>query len=175
MTAKWTDFVAGSVLTAAQLNDVLDNFQDIAIFNETQAQNTAGGGSTATTWSKRTLNTTVVNNIGATLTSSVIALVAGTYEVEAISPFLATAEIGLRLRNTTDNTTAIQGVNNYLPTVNVSGGYAQLNGLFTITGTKNFELQYYAFQNRATNGLGIQLNATGVSEVYSVIKIQRVA
>ncbi len=43
MTAKWTDFVSGAVLTAAQLNDVLDNFQDMAIFSETQASGTDGG------------------------------------------------------------------------------------------------------------------------------------
>jgi len=175
MTAKWTDFVSGAVLEAAQLNDVLDNFQDIAIFNETQAQNTAGGTSTATTWTKRTLNTTIVNNIGATLTTSVIELVAGTYVVDAVSPFLAGAEVGIRLRNTTDSTTAIQGTNTYLNPTGIVGGYAQLNGLFTIAATKNFELQYYVTSGRATNGLGIQLNATGVSETYSVIKIQRVA
>ena len=85
MAANWTAFVAAQVLTAAQLNGVVDNFQDIAIFNETQATNTAGGASVATTYTKRTLNTTIVNNIGATLTASVIALVAGTYTVEAIS------------------------------------------------------------------------------------------
>jgi len=175
MTANWTAFVAAQVLTAAQLNGVVDNFQDIAIFNETQATNTAGGASTAVTWSKRTLNTTIVNNIGATLTTSVIALVAGTYTVEAISPFLAPAELGLRLRNTTDSTTAIQGVNNFFNQTGVVGGYAQLQGYFTITGTKNFELQYYAAQNRATDGLGRAVNATGVSEIYSSIKITRIA
>jgi hypothetical protein len=175
MTAKWTDFVAGSVLTATQLNDVLDNFQDIAIFNETQAQNTAGGASTGTTWTKRTLNTTLVNNLGATLTTSVIALVAGTYEVEAISPFLAGNSVNIRLRNTTDSTTAIQGSNNYLASAAIVGGYAELNGSFTITGTKNFELQYYVQTGRASNGLGVELNATGVSEIYSIIKIRRIA
>jgi hypothetical protein len=42
MAANWTAFVAGDVLTAAQLNGVVDNFQDIAIFNETQASGTLG-------------------------------------------------------------------------------------------------------------------------------------
>ena len=60
--------------------------QTIAIFNETQASGTNGGTSVATTFTKRTLNTTVINNIGATLTASVIALTAGTYEVFAMSP-----------------------------------------------------------------------------------------
>jgi hypothetical protein len=40
MAANWTAFVAGNVLTAAQLNGVVDNFADIAIFNETQSSGT---------------------------------------------------------------------------------------------------------------------------------------
>ena len=43
MAANWTAFVSGAVLTAAQLNGVVDNFADIAIFNETQANGTEGG------------------------------------------------------------------------------------------------------------------------------------
>ena len=82
-----TTYTAGEVLTAASLNANLvfaaanPTAPTIAIFNETQAANTAGGSSVATTYTKRTLNTTVTNGIGATLTSSVIALLAGTYKV----------------------------------------------------------------------------------------------
>ena len=175
MAANWTAFVASQILTASELNGVVDNFQDFAIFNETQATNTAGGTSTSGAWTKRVLNTTLINNIGATLTTSVIALVAGTYAVEAISPFMAAGTVQIRLRNTTDGTTTIQGVNNYLAAAAFVGGYAELNGSFTITGTKNFELQYYVQSGRASNGLGLELNATGVSEIYSLIKIQRIA
>ena len=83
MAANWTAFVAGNVLEASQLNGVVDNFADIAIFNETQASGTQGGTNVAATWTKRTLNTTVVNNIGScTLTSSVISLPAGTYNAK---------------------------------------------------------------------------------------------
>jgi len=61
--------------------------QNIAIFNETQANGTQGGASVATTFTKRTLNTTVSNNIGASIASSVITLTAGTYRVFCMSPF----------------------------------------------------------------------------------------
>jgi hypothetical protein len=149
--------------------------QTIAIFNETQASGTAGGASVATTYTKRVLNTSVINNIGATLTSSVIALLAGTYQVRAMSPFFNSAAVSIRLRNTTDSTTTVAGVNAYVGPTSGAGCIAQLEGTFTITGTKNFEVQYY--QNGSavpTNGLGVQLSSAGVSEIYTQITIVKV-
>ena len=146
--------------------------QTIAIFNETQASATAGGTSVATTYTKRVLNTSVINNIGATLTSSVIALVAGTYRVFAMSPFFNPTAVSIRLRNTTDSTTTIAGVNAYAG--GAAGCYAQLDGTFTITGTKNFEIQYFCNNGVATNGLGVNLSSAGVSEIYTQITIVKV-
>jgi hypothetical protein len=144
-----------------------------AIFNETQASGTAGGASVQTTYTKRVLNTSVVNNIGATLTSSVIALVAGTYRVFAMSPHFNSNAVSLRLRNTTDSTTTISGPNNY--SLSASGCYTQLDGTFTITGTKNFELQYYQTGAAvATNGLGVQVSSAGISEIYGQITIEKI-
>jgi len=145
----------------------------IAIFNETQASATAGGTSVATTYTKRTLNTTIINNIGATLTTSVIALVAGTYRVFAMSPFFNPTAVSIRLRNTTDSTTTIAGVNAYAGAS--AGCYAQLDGTFTITGTKNFEVQYFCNNGVATNGLGVNLSSAGVSEIYTQITIEKIS
>ena len=147
----------------------------IAIFNESQAANTAGGASVASTYTKRTLNTTVINNIGATLTSSVIALVAGTYKVSAISAFWQVVGVAIRLRNTTDGSTTIAGVNNYVSSSSGAGCNALLDGTFTITGTKNFEVQYFCNFAQATNGLGVAINSSGVSEIYTQITIEKIA
>jgi len=147
--------------------------QTVAIFSETQASGTAGGASVQTTYTKRILNTTIVNNIGATLTSSVIALVAGTYRVSAISPHFNSNAVALRLRNTTDSTTTISGPNNY--SLSASACYTLLDGTFTITGTKNFELQYYQTGAAvATNGLGVQISSAGISENYAQITIVKI-
>jgi len=177
MTAKWTDFVSGAVLQASQLNDVLDNFQDIAIFNETQAANTGGGSFTAGSFVKRTLNTTVINNIGATLSSSVITLLAGTYYVYASAPATDVNRHKLKLRNTTDSTDTLIGVscsaaNGISATMSTT---ALLQGTFTIAASKNFELQHRCEVSNATgSGLGVASNF-GVSEVYSTIQIVRIA
>ena len=176
MAANWTDFVANTVLTAAQLNGVLDNFSDIAIFNETQASTTNGGASVAATWTKRVLNTTNINNIaGASIASSVITLAAGTYLVNASSPFYSVNSAKIRLQNTTDGTTTITGTSEFFKSTYEGAGKSNLTGLFTITGSKNFELQYYAQTVKSADGLGVATSAASSSEVYSVIEITRVA
>ena len=146
-----------------------------AIFNETQASGTNGGGSTATTWTKRTLNTTVVNNIsGASIAASVITLAAGSYVVTASAPSYESTVFRIRLQNTTDSTTAALGTSEY----NLSSaaqGRAFVSGYFTITGNKNFELQHYVSVARANIGFGNPSSIASISEVYTTIQIDKVA
>jgi hypothetical protein len=146
-----------------------------AIFNETQASGTNGGGSTATTWTKRTLNTTVVNNIsGASISASVITLGAGSYVVTASAPSYESTVFRIRLQNTTDSTTAALGTSEY----NLSSaaqGRAFVSGYFTITGNKNYELQHYVSVARANVGFGNPSTIASISEVYTTIQIDKVA
>jgi hypothetical protein len=176
MAANWTDFVSGNVLTAAQLNGVVDNFADIAIFNETQASGTAGGTPGATgSFHKRTLNTTVVNNItGCSIASSVITLPAGTYQVNATSPHYISQIVQIRLRNTTDSTDTVYGSNGFVATTDSVQANVPMIGYFTIAASKNFELQYRIGNVQSSNGLGIA-NSFSTSEVYAVIQIKKVA
>ena len=146
-----------------------------AIFNETQASGTNGGTSVATTWTKRTLNTTVVNNIsGASISASVITLPAGSYVVTASAPTYEPTVFRIRLQNTTDSTTAALGTSEY----NLSSaaqGRAFVSGYFTITGNKNFELQNYVSVARANLGFGNPSSIASISEVYTTIQIDKVA
>jgi hypothetical protein len=175
MTAKWTDFVAGTVLTAAQLNDVLDNFQDMAIFSETQASGTDGGTFTSGSYVKRTLNTTVVNNItGCSIAASVITLPAGTYQVFASAPGFACNSHKTRLRNTTAGTDIVIGANAHASSSDATQTVSQIQALFTIAVSTNIELQHRCGTTKATNGLGVA-STFGDSEVYSQITIARVA
>jgi hypothetical protein len=146
-----------------------------AIFNETQASGTNGGSSTATTFIKRTLNTTVVNNItGCSLASSVITLAAGSYIVTASAPSYESSFFRIRLQNTSDGTTAALGTSEYelSSTVQTRG---IVSGFFTITGNKNFELQHYVLTARANLGFGNPTSIASVSEVYATIQIDKVA
>lgn len=121
---------------------------------------------------KRTLNTTITNNIGsATLTTSVISLPAGTYHVRAATPG-STSKHRARLRNTTDSTTLING-----PAIVSSVGapsVSELEGTFTLGGTKNIELQQYNVNTGGTS-VGGDAMTTGEVEVYSEVYIWKVA
>jgi len=146
-----------------------------AIFNETQASGTNGGSSVATTFTKRVLNTTVVNNItGCSIASSVITLPAGSYVVNASAPCYESNLFKIRLQNTTDSTTAALGTSEYdgSSAVQTRG---ILSGFFTIAGNKNFELQHYVSTARANLGFGNPTSIASVSEVYTTIQIDKVA
>ena len=175
MAANWTAFVSGAVLEASQLNGVVDNFADIAIFNETQASNTSGGGATGGSYLKRTLNTTVVNNItGCTLASSVISLPAGTYHVFATASAISVDRHQARLRNTTDSTDIEYGNSNFAAAGNTALTTSNIQTVFTLAGTKDIELQHRVQTTSGTQGFGIATNFGNV-EIYSSITIIRVA
>lgn len=144
----------------------------IAIFNETQATNTNGGTATAGSYVKRTLNTTIENGItGCSIASSVITLAAGTYRLTARAPHFDVTTNSSRLQNTTDATTTQQGSSNFCNNSNM--GFTFINASFTITGTKNFEIQTRVGATVATNGYG---TATGFGpEIYTEVTITKVA
>ena len=172
-----TTYTAGEVLTASSLNA---NFSFVAnggfaMFNESQASGTDGGTFTSGAWQKRTLNTTVSNTItGCSIASSVITLTAGTYRIQGTTPWWGTTNFTQpRFQNTTDSISYLgqSGYGNGGVGM-VFGGYVE--AIFTITGTKNFELQHRCSATVATNGFGI--GATfGVSTIFSTLCIEKIA
>jgi hypothetical protein len=175
MAANWTDFVSGAVLEASQLNGVLDNFKDVAIFREEQASGTQGGTFTSGSYLKRTLNTTVVNNItGCSIASSVITLPAGTFAVTAFAPAQEVNRNKLRLQNTTASTTLQVGNNCYASAADVGSNIATLQTVFTLATSSTIELQHRCQATLATAGFGIACTFSDV-EVFASITIQRIA
>jgi hypothetical protein len=133
----------------------------------------SGGSSSSGSFQKRTLNTTLTNEIsGASISSDVITLPAGTYYINARVPFYGdNAYVKVKLRNTSDSTDTLLGSNSY-------NGASIINdywviGRFTIASSKNFELQYRIGQSTANEGLGHP--ATYGTEVYSDVQIWKVA
>jgi len=152
-----------------------------AIFNETQASGTYGGTNATATWTKRTLNTTVVNGItSCTLTASVIALPAGTYQIKVDTiagsgNVQSTAGYRHRLRNTTANTTTALSQSGYNGQANNTNMPAQIITEFTIAVTSNFEVQYYITQSVTSVGLGRSSAIATIDEIYTQIEIAKVA
>jgi hypothetical protein len=150
--------------------------RQIAVFNETQASNTLGGTSIATTWTKRTLNTSVYNTItGCSIASSVITLPAGTFYIEGSSPLFNTLRAKMKLRNTTAGTDAIIGISSYTGNSNQSQIDAKISGTVVTTASTNFEFQYYVGSAYASEGLGVASAIASTSEVYATIYIEKIA
>ena len=149
---------------------------EVAVFNETQASGTAGGTFTAGSYVKRTLNTTVVNQItSCTLTSSVISLPAGTYEVFFSAPAFNVFGHQARLRNTTDSSDIQYASSSYVAgTTGFAVTRSELQTVFTLAGTKNIEVQHRSNQTKASNGLGVETNF-GNDEIYTQITITKIA
>lgn len=139
-----------------------------------QASGTNGGTPTLSSWTKYTLNTSVKNDIsGASLSSSVITLPVGTYEISAGNWHENLGNGKLRLRNTTDSTTEVLGESVQSPS---SGEQARLvlYGEFTLTGTKDLELQYYRTGSTGGSSSLGQAVSQG-TEIYGDVRIRKVA
>jgi hypothetical protein len=145
-----------------------------AMFHEAQASGTDGGTFTSGAWQKRVLNTTVSNTItGCSIASSVITLPAGTYKIQGTTPWWGnTGIIQPRFENTTDSISYLGQAGNGSAGIGmVFGGYVE--AIFTITGSKNFELQHRLTSTVATNGFGIGANF-GVSTIFSTLCIEKI-
>jgi hypothetical protein len=175
MAANWTAFVAGNVLEASQLNGVVDNFADIAIFNESQASGTNGGTFTSGSYTKRVLNTTVVNNItGCSIASSVITLPAGTFQVLASAPATTVDKHKIRIQNTTAATTLAIGGSAFTPAGSTIVTVSQVQATFVLSVSSTIELQHRCLTTKATDGLGVN-TSFGDNEIFSQITIARIA
>jgi len=175
MASYWTAFASGDTLLASQLNGVVDNFSDIAIFWEQQSAGTEGGAFTSGAWTKRTLNTTNINNItGCSIAASVVTLsTAGTYYFKAMAPAFQVNGNQLVIQNTTAGTQALIGGAQYNGSGDIQSYPAFVEGVITIAGSTNFELQHRCTQTKAGNGLGAAQNIT--TEKYAVLYISRIA
>lgn len=141
-----------------------------------EIQTSGTTGSTAAgsaTWATCVINSTPTNEItSASVSSNVISLPAGTYFIDANVTFGRNGNnivAKLRLRNTSDSTTAILGLNS---SVNSTNDILSLRGRFTIAGTKNHELQIYGSSG---GGSAPQALSSGESEVYLDAMIWKIA
>ncbi len=154
----------GRLLVAADPIDVLgiatkgyvDALAGQMVVSETYASGTAGPSMTAGAWTDRALNTVEYNSItGAGLSGGVVTLPAGTYMVSALGYAFNVGPSRLRLRNITDGTDAVIGVNVSANTNDPCT--VAMSGVFTIAATKQFRVGFWASQTgtQAAGSLGV--------------------
>ena len=147
-----------------------------AKLSDTKAANTNGGTFTASAWRTRDLNTEDSDADGiVSISSNQFTLQAGTYRIYASAPAYAVDRHKAKLRNTSDSSDTIIGTTEFTGTASGSPATRSIvAGEFTISAQKTFEIQHYCTTTCTTNGFGVAANV-GVSEVYTVVEIWKVA
>lgn len=147
---------------------------ELVIVQDQRSSGTSGGTSTSGAWVVHPLNTKTVDTGSiASLYGNEITLQPGTYRVRGWAISTLNNGFKTRLRNMSDGVTYAVGSNGY---ANGTAQYAQceshLEGRFTITAPKTFQLQYFSASSAPTVGLGAAV-ASGEPEVYAGIEFER--
>ena len=146
-----------------------------AKLSDTRAANTNGGGLSSGSWVTRTINTEDTDSDGiVSITSNQFTLQSGTYRIYVTAPAAFVFRHKIKLRNTTDSADTLIGQSEFASLSYEGHTISTLSGQFTIAGAKAFEIQHRVQITNGTNGGGIESNF-GVSEVYTVVEIWKVA
>lgn len=141
---------------------------ETAVFQEQYSSGTNGQTSTSGSWQTRVINTTVVSQSWASLSSSQITLSAGTYTIQGFGASEAANRDQTRFQNVTDATTVALGLVNFY--TGGTGGTGPVQGSFVISGSKAFEFQHQV-ANSGLYGLGASFG----TEVFLTITITKTA
>ncbi len=150
-----------------------------AFLSDVKSSATDGGTFTAGSYVTRVLNTEVDPDGIVTLASNQFTLDAGTYIILAKAPAYSLNTAGIfqhkaKLRNITDSTDELIGTSEAIRFDSASGSAGQTSsivyGMFTIAGTKTFELQHRCGETETTSGLG-KASSFGDSEVFATVAI----
>jgi hypothetical protein len=136
----------------------------------------------ATTWTKRVVDTKILDEIGITITSGVMSFPAGTYEVLGFAQIIRSNEGRHRLRDTTNGVTlgwSMAGWSGGATGTGVGAAFpVPMCAKFTLSGTANVEFQtFIAAASSAFSEAGVPY--AGGSETYtagaSLLQIKKLA
>lgn len=154
---------------------------EIAIFEERYPTGTSAPISTnVNNYFTRQLNTTVLSSPNISLLSAGtenarLTLQAGTYLVEASAPCYVCGNNKIFLREIGSNAVKLTGSNGFSNTVDLQST-SFMNGVITVPQGQvlTVKLDHKISSIPVTNFLGKDNNVSGVNEVYSQIKIQKI-
>lgn len=144
--------------------------------SNTQASGTGGGAATVGSWLIIPINTVDIDtgsNVVSNSSSSGFVLVAGTYQIDATSPFFVSAAASTRLQNITDSTTVLTGESVSSIAVDVTAN-SRLSGRFTIAASKALELQYQVGSNNSSSASLLGQPSGFGPEVYAQIILRKI-
>jgi hypothetical protein len=151
------------------------NSQVVTLRDE-KSDTSYGGTFTSGAWRTRDLNTLDdLLSVGwCSLSSNAFTLSAGSYELDWSAPSNAVTGNITRLQNTTDASTVKIGSAEYSPTAATINTSSTGNAVFTIAGSKVFEIQHYGVATGSTSGFGQRSDVSGIVEIYTQVKIRKI-
>lgn len=169
---------AGDVLTndgAGNLSwDPVTAQVAVAYISDVKSSGTDGGTFTSGSMQTRDLNTLVdPNSIVTSLSSNQFVLPAGTYELTATTPALQVTRHKAILRNITDSSNELVGSSAVSNLVDGTVTSSIVEGIFTIAGSKTFEIQHQGEITASTTGFGLA-SSFGIDEVYTQVRISKI-
>lgn len=149
----------------------------IAYLKDVKASGTVGGTASAAVWQTRNLNAITGDSSIVSLSANQFTLQPGEYDILAKVPSYAGDSNKARLKNVTDNTYPDGGTGS--SEFSWSGG----NGTSTsfvecrivLTEAKTFVIEHYVATSSGPSSLGFAASIAGVDEVYTQVKIIKIA
>jgi hypothetical protein len=168
---------------AATVTAEIALLKELFHYTEEYASGTAWSTYTATTWNTVVLNTLRTNSVsGASISSNVVTLGAGTYDVRgrvAVAPTNTGSQTTFktRLRQTSGTpATLLVGMNQisnaYISIDNPSVSHSPVAGRITLAGSTDIELQLYPSK---TTGASPGALTSGENELFAELEIRRVS
>tara|TARA_R100000458_G_C8247407_1_gene224994 strand:+ start:63 stop:1001 length:939 start_codon:yes stop_codon:yes gene_type:complete len=145
----------------------------VCILKDVKPAGTAGGTMGSSAWHLRDLNTIEGESwFLNSLSSSIFSLSPGQYKITAAAPSMKTDASKIRLYDTTNSQTKIEGMNVYGNNSNSGASVAHLEGVFTLTSDTSFKIEHY---NATVNSSGGAMGAdiSGVVSVFTTVRIEK--
>lgn len=151
-------------------------FVKFAHYQDQETSGTAGGGFTSGAWQTRTLNTEVYDNIGLSLSSNELSLVAGDYFIWATAPGYRVGGHQVRIYNVTDASAILTGTTEFAIDSGALTAHqtsSMVRGHFTLAATKSVRLEHRCTTTKNTDGFGVA-HSFG-TEVYADLMIWKLS
>lgn len=143
-----------------------------AILQHDESSGTDAGGTSASTWNARPLDTEVSDTDSiVSITSNTFRPISGTYLIRVAASVFNAGFTRLRLYNIDGTSVVGQGVNGRPATSQGNTDYLEL--IFTANGTDDYRIEHYSSSAQSGNGLG-DAATTGADEIYMTITLVKI-
>lgn len=170
-------YITGNCIIGGTVTSLANPVNSLmTILQDQKAQGTTGG-TNGTGWQTRTLNTSVVDQIGVSLGSNQFTLPAGTYYVQISTPACQTNNHRCRLYNVTTSSTILLGTSECAQNSNPSNmsNRSFIDGYFTSAASGTYRVDQYFQTAYTSGGLGMPSLSGGTDvEIYTTVKIIKI-